>query len=642
MRSADDSTVAAVVAHAPGLLCLLGPDERCRAASPELARLLGFAASELVGRSLDQLIYDAALARTAVGPSHVQVRLRRHDGTYRWVDWNAVAISDGGFLCAAHDITADRTLRDAAGRLRTVLSHAPVILFGLDDDGRFTSVEGRDAVATLARDVVDRQLLGKSVFDVCQHLPELLSSCRLALAGREHTATIQVGNQYFEARYEPVIGGSGGVVGIVGALLDVTIHKETELTLRQSEARLLDAERLAVLGSLAGGIANQINNALTSTRLSLARLASFELAQRPMTPARMHRLEMLQEAREGLGRVEHITNELRAFARAEDVSEAPTDLHAIVQAVVGIAAHEVQHRARLVCDLEVVPHVRGKEPELRQVFLNLLLNAAQSIDEGPTGRGEVRVATFTDEAGNAVVEISDTGAGIPASDLPRIFEPFFTTRPRGQGLGLGLSVCKDTITAMHGTIAAESEVGRGTRVTVVLPPAAQPVAAVSTPAEAAASGAAPRCRILIVDDDRPVAAAVALELEDHDVVVAGSGREALEILRRDPEFDVVLCDLMMPELSGADVYEWLRPVEPELVERFVFMTGGAFTSRAERFLAEIGNPRLDKPFHPEELRTLIIRMAGQRVRSRARTTPGRAATSPLPDGVRPLTPLTHE
>jgi PAS domain S-box-containing protein len=628
MRLADDSTLAAVVTHAPGLLCLLGPDERCRAASPELARLLGYAMSELVGRSLDQLVYDADLARKAVGPSHAQVRLRRFDGTARWVDWNAVAIAGGGFLCAAHDITADRTLRDAAGRLRTVLSHAPVILFALDEDGRFTSVEGRDAVATLTRGVDDGHLVGRSAFEVCAHLPELVSSVRLALAGREHTATIQIGSQYFEARYEPVIATGGRITGIVGALLDVTIHKETELSLRQSEVRLLEAERLAVLGSLAGGIANQINNALTSTRLSLARLISFELAQRPMTPARMHRLELLQEAREGLARVEHVTQELRAFSRAEDVPPAPIDLHGIVQAVVGIAAHEVQHRAKLVCDLEPVPHVVGKEPELRQVFLNLLLNAAQAMEDAPGERGEVRVATYTDDAGHAIVEISDTGAGIPAADLPRIFEPFFTTRPRGKGLGLGLSVARDIVTQIHGTITAESEVGRGTRVKVVLPPAAQPEVAAAPPPATAVGEAPLRCRILIVDDDRPVAAAVALELEDHDVVVAGSGREALEILRRDPEFDVVLCDLMMPELSGADVYEWLKPVEPELVERFVFMTGGAFTSRAERFLAEVGNPRLDKPFHPEELRSLILRVAGQR--SRARTVPTRPTNGTLP------------
>lgn len=163
---------------------------------------------------------------------------------------------------------------------------------------------------------------------------------------------------------------------------------------------------------------------------------------------------------------------------------------------------------------------------------------------------------------------------------------------------------------MHGRITASSEPGHGTRIRIALPPAAAtPPMAPPALANAACAG---RWRVLIVDDDRPVAAAIALELDEHDVVVAGSGREAFEILRHDPAFDVVLCDLMMPEVSGMALYECLRPLEPALVARFVFMTGGAFTSRAERFLREVPNPRLYKPFDPGALRALIARAAAER------------------------------
>jgi two-component system cell cycle sensor histidine kinase/response regulator CckA len=162
-------------------------------------------------------------------------------------------------------------------------------------------------------------------------------------------------------------------------------------------------------------------------------------------------------------------------------------------------------------------------------------------------------------------------------------------------------VCRDIVNTLGGHMTAESAPGRGTCVRVVLPPA--PPSEVTIKTRAATNNE--RRRILIVDDDRPVAAAVALELEDHDVVVAGSGREAFEILRRDPAFDVVLCDVMMPELSGVDLYNWLRPIEPQMLERFVFMTGGAFTPRAEQFLRDIPNARLDKPFHPDDLRRVI-------------------------------------
>lgn len=429
------------------------------------------------------------------------------------------------------------------------------------------------------------------------------------------------------------VGVKGG--GRLVAVRDISAQRRLE----QSDARMLESERLAVIGSLAGGVAHQINNALTSTRLSLGRLISFELARQPLTPTRQHRLELLQDAREGLARVEHITRELKSFARLDDAPASQLDLRDVLEAAIGLAAHEIRHRARLVTELGELPQVYGAEQGLRQVFLNLLLNAAQALPEGEADHHEVKVTSWTDAAGNAVIEIADTGGGIATPDLSRIFEPFYTTRPIGVGLGLGLSVCHEIVTAMRGTITAESAVGQGTRMRVVLPPAARPLARPPTPppiASAADEGA--RKRILIVDDDRPVAAAVALELEDHDVVVAGSGREAFEILRHDPGFDVVLCDLMMPEMSGMDLYTWLRPIEPALVDRFVFMSGGAFTPRAERFLAETKNPRLDKPFPPDELRRVIenvVRDRGPRrdpVRSSRTTLDG-----PLTGRVRKIT-----
>ncbi len=372
-----------------------------------------------------------------------------------------------------------------------------------------------------------------------------------------------------------------------------------------AQVQLLEAERLAVLGSLAGGVANQIGNALTSTRLGLARLVSFELAQLPRDAIGQHRLELLQEAREGLDRVQHVTDALRTFARVEAAPPTSIDLRAVVAAVVRIAGHEIEHRARLHCDLEPAPTVLGQEPALRHLVLHLILNAAQSIEGMAADQAVVTVAVFAED-GKAVLEVSDNGNGIAPGDLEKIFEPFFTTRPPGQGLGLGLSVCRDLVARMDGQITAHSERGKGTQMRVVLPAATH--VTVADPAERRPTIGARR-RILIIDDDRPVAAAVALELEDHDVMVASSGREALEILRRDPGFDVILCDLMMPELSGADVYDWLKRVEPALVERFVFMTGGAFTTRAREFLASVRNPRLDKPFDPAQLRGVIDRIA---------------------------------
>ena len=369
----------------------------------------------------------------------------------------------------------------------------------------------------------------------------------------------------------------------------------------------LNADRVAALGFLAGGVAHQINNALTPVRLSLGRLTSFELSRRPLSPEHHHRVELLQDIREGFARIERVVRELRAFSHNSDGPSRPVDLGCSLEVAIGFAGHEIRHRARLVCEYGAVPLVRAKPAELRQVFLNLLVNAAQAITEGQAHLNEIRVVTRTDDRGRAVVEVHDSGAGITPELQHRIFEPFFTTKPTGSGLGLGLAVCRDIVSSLGGEITIASDLADGTTARVVLPSCEDSVVAVEpTQAIAECATARERRRVLIVDDDRPVAAAIALELSAHDVIVAESGREALEILRHDRDFDVVLCDLMMPEVTGMDVYEAVRRLDPRLAEHIVMMTGGAFTQRAGQFLAESRAPVIEKPFQPGQLDEVVI------------------------------------
>jgi signal transduction histidine kinase/ActR/RegA family two-component response regulator len=416
----------------------------------------------------------------------------------------------------------------------------------------------------------------------------------------------------------PVVSDDGVLVGIVTAgdivrylarsgAPDAAADLPGEASARDAEReRKAETDRLVSLGFLAGGVAHQINNALTPMRLSVGRLASFELSRRPMSPARLHRIELLQDVREGVARIERIIRELKAFSHIDDSPSRAVDVSALLEIAIGLTGHEIRHRAQLVCDYGAVPLVRARPAELRQVLLNLLVNAAQAIPEGEAHMNEIRATTRTDEHGRAVIEIQDTGTGIPPDVAARIFEPFFTTRPEGKGLGLGLSVSRDIIAALDGEITVDSVVGKGTTIRVALPPCCEDVVASGAPAEAPApSATTDRRRILILDDDRPVAAALALELEDHDVVVAESGREALEILRHDQNFDVILCDLMMPEISGMDVYESLRLLSPTLQGRVVLMTGGAFTARARQFLATVDAMMIEKPFHPGQLHAVV-------------------------------------
>src|SRR5256885_3992483 len=231
------------------------------------------------------------------------------------------------------------------------------------------------------------------------------------------------------------------------------------------------------------------------------------------------------------------------------------------------------------------------------------------MPEGDIEHNELRVVGRTDALGNAVVEIHDTGCGIPPEPLDRIFEPFFTTKPVGEGTGLGLAICHGIVTALGGEIGVASVVGKGTTFRVTLPPATQTASCAAVPA-AVARTPTPRSRVLVVDDDPRVGASVHRSLaREHDVQVLSSAHEALRRIQQGERFDVFLCDLMMPELTGMDLHAEVSRVAPDQGSRMIFITGGAFTPAARQFLDTISNPRLEKPFGLEELRAMVRSVA---------------------------------
>jgi CheY-like chemotaxis protein len=246
--------------------------------------------------------------------------------------------------------------------------------------------------------------------------------------------------------------------------------------------------------------------------------------------------------------------------------------------------------------------VLGNEAKLGQVFLNLLINAAQAIPEGDAARHLIAVSTRV-EGERVVVEVSDTGAGMTAEVLSRAFEPFYTTKSMGEGTGLGLSICLGLVQGMKGELTATSAPGQGSTFRVVLPASVRE----ARPAAQAAVEGGPRCKRILVIDDEPAIAGVLRRIigRTNEVVVAHSGREALALIERDDAFDRVFCDLMMPDLTGMDVHAALAERRPALLERFVFMTGGSFTERARSFLQTVPYPRIEKPFDPELIRTLV-------------------------------------
>jgi CheY-like chemotaxis protein len=390
-----------------------------------------------------------------------------------------------------------------------------------------------------------------------------------------------------------------------------------ELDLRDAQERLLIADRLAGIGTLAAGAAHEINNPLTYALLNVdhalrqMRVAAADGAALPVGDdenALPGMIRALEQAQDGMQRVRSIARNLLTFSRGALDTRSLVDVRAIVESSIQMAMHEIVHRARVVREFAEVPPVEANEAALGQVFINLLVNAAQAIPEGGApSRHTVRVSTSTDARSNAVVEIEDTGVGIPPDVLPRIFDPFFTSKAAGTATGLGLSISHGTITRLGGMIDVQSTVGRGTCFRVVLP-ASKRWRASSTGRWRVAAEAPERRRVLVVDDDRQVGEAIARVLRNEaDVELLTEGRAALARLAAGERWDVILCDLMMPDCSGVDVYAGTVERAPDAVGSLVFMTAGAFTPRTRAFLENVTRPCFEKPLDAERIREIVRR-----------------------------------
>ncbi len=361
--------------------------------------------------------------------------------------------------------------------------------------------------------------------------------------------------------------------------------------------QLVLADRMSQLGFLAAGVAHEINNPLAYA------LAALDLASRNLRAGRLETAaESLAIAREGAERVRGITNDLRMFTRGGEQRAEPVDLARVIRATADLAAANVRTRGRLVLDMHPVPLVFGDAGRLGQVVMNLLVNAIDAIAGGDPATSRIDVRAWTDADGRAVVEVEDNGHGIPKDAETRIFDPFFTTKPPRAGSGLGLSICQHIVTDLGGQITLGTPCGSGALFRVVLPPHDGPIASPET-----GPRSVERLRVLVIDDERALALAVGRMLEEeHQVEVVTSGEDALHRLEADTEYDVILCDLMMAGVGGMELYTKLVEDRPALARRFVFMTGGAFSADAQKFLSEVKNPCLDKPFTREEVLVALI------------------------------------
>ncbi|HET9200091.1 MAG TPA: ATP-binding protein, partial [Dehalococcoidia bacterium] len=415
-------------------------------------------------------------------------------------------------------------------------------------------------------------------------LDELISSARDTNAAVERE--IIVGGRTLLAAARAIPASPGRVA--------LTLRDVTEQRLTQE--RLSQAERLAALGQLVSGVAHELNNPLTGI-LGFAQL----LQDEPLDDDARRSVETIQSEAERAGK---IIQDLLSFARRREPRRGPVDVDELLSRVLNIRAYDMQSEGvNVELDLAAdLPPVDGDGDQLQQVFFNVLTNALQAVRMTPSPR-RISVAT-SGNADEVRVRLSDSGPGIPPEALGRIFEPFFTTKEPGEGTGLGLSISYGIVQEHGGSIAVRNEPSGGVSVEITLPARRQAAEADDDQADDTATTG--RARILVADDEESIRAVLLQMLagDGHEVVTAEDGAQALAALSRQ-DFDLVITDLKMPEISGQELYAEIQASNPELARRVIFITGDTLNEQTRAFVDSLDNPTLEKPFRLERLRALI-------------------------------------
>jgi signal transduction histidine kinase/CheY-like chemotaxis protein len=384
---------------------------------------------------------------------------------------------------------------------------------------------------------------------------------------------------------------------------NITALKQAEVQVQRQQEALYQQEKLAAMGFLLASVSHELNNPLSIVMMQ-ADLLREELAQ---TPAAERITELSQSAE----RCVRIVRNFLTLARQNPPQRTAVQLNAVVEEVMILLAYALR-----VDNIDVHQHLAADLPtlwadphQLHQVVVNLVTNAQQALREA----GGLRQLTITTRAAATrtavALEVADTGRGIPPELQGRIFEPFFTTKPPGIGTGLGLPLCQGIIESHAGTITVQSQPGRGTVFCIELPVTVMPMTRSSASGiEPPAAMAMQQMDILVVDDEAGISKALAylLRRDGHQVDTAANGHLALARLQ-ERSYDLILCDLRMPELDGPGLYRALEFHAPHLLQRFIFLTGDTLNPEAQAFFKQTSAVRLNKPFRAAEVRRVVQR-----------------------------------
>ena len=501
-------------------------------------------------------------ARRAEVEYALEFRLRGADGGYRWYLFRTVPIRDEagrvvqwyGTSTDIHDQkVAEAALRESERRFRDFADAAPAMLWVTGPDGACTF---RSRGWSEFSGQTEAEALGFGWLEVVH--PEDREASRsglLAAVARAEAFTLEHRVRRADGAYRwvissgrPRVGPDGEFAGYSASVIEIHDRKHAEEQLRQSA-------KMQAIGRLAGGVAHDFNNQLSA----VSGFAAFAASDPGLGARARHDLAEIAKA---VDRMAGLTRQLLAFSRQQVLQPETLQLNAAVVDGSALLQRLIGSHIEMGMDLTAEPTwVRVDRAQLLQVLMNLVINARDAMPDG----GRLRIRTGRQE-GHVLLSVSDTGTGILPDHLPHIFEPFFTTKEPGQGTGLGLATVHGIVTQSQGRISVESRPGNGTEFTVLFPAVTGPTGVERMPARRSLGVPSQPARILVVDDEEAVRAIVSrtLQAKGYEVSQACNGREALESLARDGPVDVVLTDVVMPQLGGRELVERLAAEHPDL------------------------------------------------------------------------------
>ncbi len=611
----------AIVETAPDVIARFSPELRHLYVNPAVELATGIPAEEFVGRTNEEMGMPAALCASW----DESLRQVFRSGTDRVIEFEYPGPVTNAFYRGriTPEFSGDGTVRSAvviaqnrSEQMRAEAAHraseahyhrlvdrAPDGIYALDVDGRITEMNQK-AGEILGR--VPGELIGTHFSNLldAESAARAGESLKQRLSGEGETTDMEVtvlrptGEPRVVQLRSTAIIQAGRVLGTHGIARDVTVDRVREGQLRR-------AERFASVGTLLSGVAHELNNPLHAIR-NFAQLLLLD----PRSEEDREALEIMQREAD---RAARIVADLRFVSRQsldQGGDREAVDLNDIVRHVLKMRRYVMDTRGIEVReDLAVdLPMVQANRSEMDQVALNLVLNAEAALTDAPGAR---RLTLRTSASpGGARLVVEDSGPGIDTDNLERIFDPFWTTKSPGEGTGLGLSLVHSIITEHSGNIRVASEPGRGAAFTITLPAAGEssPIAA-----EQIIDRPFRKLRILVVDDEPGVRTSVSryLKLRGHVADEGIDGADALRLIKSQPEYDIVLCDLRMPGMSGDELLERLHQMGDGIQEKFVFMTGDAASEDSSRILEATGAPVLIKPVNLTEIARVVEEHANQ-------------------------------